>query len=483
LSNHSVSTSFSDQIGILAAKLALTLSPRSTSAPGLAALKISPGLLACLLNKLAKPPILITGTNGKSTTAGFLANILKAEDSRCHNWSFIHNRSGANLPSGLVTSLVQHADLQGHLDKENALLEVDEAVLRKVTSIRPARLILATNFFRDQLDRFGEMEQTIKLVQEGIRLVENGSLIINADDPNTCHLKLPIQESSTNKNSTFKESSGQLIYYGISPEIWGQSSSPKIFAEELASCPACGEDLAYRKQWLGQLGDFFCSACNYQKPPPSIKITELNLSPLKSNICVSLPNNLELKVQIPLPGLFNVYNALAAIASAYSLGISMESIKEGIENYQSLFGRSQSVNYNHKELRLFLIKNPIGASEVLRLISSDPKAKVLIAINDNYADGRDVSWLWDAYFEYLAELNQPVFVSGSRSSDIAVRLKYAGIKQIHYYHSLKDAIDEFTSIENSNPSNLKKDSSHNLYVLPTYTALLELTKIMKLSKS
>jgi hypothetical protein len=132
---------------------------------------------------------------------------------------------------------------------------------------------------------------------------------------------------------------------------------------------------------------------------------------------------------------------------------------------------------------LFLIKNPIGASEVLRLISSDPKAKVLIAINDNYADGRDVSWLWDAYFEYLAELNQPVFVSGSRSSDIAVRLKYAGIKQIHYYHSLKDAIDEFTSIENSNPSNLKKDSSHNLYVLPTYTALLELTKIMKLSKS
>lgn len=438
-------------IGI--AELVLKLSPQSTSAPGLLASKIAPNLLAELINSHKQSPVLITGTNGKSTTAGFFSSILKAE-----GLYFIHNRSGANLQSGILTTLIKSINS----NPENILLEIDEAVLKKVTTTRKAKSILITNFFRDQLDRFGEINQTISLVQSGIQLIENGSLILNADDPNVCHL-------ASNRQNT--------IYYGINLQNWNNVPSSRIFAEELSNCPVCHKNLSYRKQWLGQFGDYYCSSCGYEKPIPSVMVTELRLDPFESQVTISInqPNGQdqikELKLRVPLPGLFNVYNALAAITLACTEKISESAIKSGIEEYQSLFGRSQLVQYKDSQLRLFLIKNPIGASEVLKLISLDKKAKVLIAINDKYADGRDVSWLWDANFEYLSNIKTPIFVTGLRASDMAVRLKYAHVKSIFYCDRLKTALDEFVSDTNDT----------NLYVLPTYTALLELTHIMELN--
>ncbi len=441
---------FVNKLAIWSAQLVfLILSKQSTSAPGLVATKIAPNLLTDILNSFSKPPILITGTNGKSTSTGFLANIFQSAGQE-----FTHNRSGANLKSGLLTAILKEKNLN---NLEQAVLEVDEAVLHSLTSHRKAKLILVNNFFRDQLDRFGEMDKTISLVQKGLNLEPDGVLIANADDPNVCKLK-----------------ASKIIYFGLSPQVWAGKNNPEIHAAELGHCPICATDLTYKAQWLGQFGDFYCSSCNYQKPKTDITITKLHLQVELSEVEVHFQDtNQKLNLKIPLAGLFNVYNALGAIASAYMVGFSLEQIKAGIENYQPLFGRSQIVNYRNKKLKIFLIKNPIGASEVLRLINLDSRAKVLILINDNYADSRDICWLWDSHFEYLKD-KSPIYISGSRASDMSIRLTYAGLDKINYFRKIKTALNAFSDENN--------DQEHNLYILPTYTALLELTKLLKLEK-
>ena len=439
-----------NKLGILSAKLVFRLlSKQSTSAPGLVALKIAPKLLSDVLSSFSQAPILITGTNGKSTSTGFLAHIFKLADKK-----FSYNSSGANLQSGLLTAILKEKSLN---NLEQALLEVDEAVLSSITKSRKAKLILVNNFFRDQLDRFGEMDKTISLVQKGLNFESNGVLIANADDPNVCKLK-----------------ADKIIYFGLSSQIWAGENNPEIHAAELGHCPICSSDLTYKAQWLGQFGDFYCQNCHYQKPKADIIISKLNLQVEFSEVEVEFTNtNQKLNLKIPLAGLFNVYNALGAVASAYTLGFSFEQIKIGIENYKPLFGRSQTVNYRNKKLKIFLIKNPIGATEVLRLINLDAKAKILILINDNYADSRDTCWLWDSHFEYLKDKN-PIYISGSRASDMAIRLTFAGLDKIPYFREIKTALNAFCDENN--------DKENNLYILPTYTALLELTKLLKLEK-
>ncbi|MDX1920703.1 MAG: MurT ligase domain-containing protein [Candidatus Caenarcaniphilales bacterium] len=450
-----MSLNFKQLFALNAAKAVIALrGGKSTSAPGLLAQRLAPDLFNKLLPAVGEAPILVTGTNGKSTTAGILASILQSNES-----NVIHNRSGANLASGLLTTLVKHSSSLGVVEKGQPLLEVDEAVIRKITPQNPAKLVLVNNFFRDQLDRFGEMETTISLVQEGINLAETGTLVLNADDPNVCRLNAE-----------------RKLYFGISEDVWQEGSAPEIFAEELGICPSCKEDLKYKKQWLGQFGDYYCPSCGYKKPKPQVLLTKLNMNTDASVFTVKTLEQ-EFEIKLPLPGLFNVYNALGAIAAANVLGIPKESIQKGVANYQPLFGRSQEVSYKGQKLKIFLIKNPIGASEVLRLISSDPKAKVLVAINDNYADGRDVSWLWDAHFEYLSSCGFSVIASGKRGTDIAVRLKYAKVKQIEYIADLQQALDELVK-----SSNNSLETERNLYVVPTYTALLRITEILGLGK-
>ena len=429
-------------LGKLSSKLLSCFGFNATSAPGLLVNRIHPKLFANLLKIPERNPILVTGTNGKSTTTGFLANILKASGQK-----IFHNSSGANLLSGLLTSLIKT-----RITRDGQILfEVDEAVLKKVSSERNAELILVNNFFRDQLDRFGEMKTTINLVKQGIKLSQTGKLVLNCDDPNVCALE-----------------ANKKLYFGLGCEI-----SQEIFAEELGICPSCGEDLRYHSQWLGQFGDYYCEKCKYIRPKPDIKIYELELSTFDSRIKIDFEGKFQEAFKIPMPGLFNVYNALAAISGAYAMGVSTENIKQGIESYTPLFGRSQKVQFNNKTLNLFLIKNPIGASEVLRLISSDKDARLLICINDNYADGRDVSWLWDAHFEYLRNYTGKIFTSGTRATDMAVRLKYAGLNtsNIICIQDISEALKLFSD---------QATSDKNLYVLPTYTALLKITKLLKL---
>jgi len=433
-----------DQLALGLGRLAWEiLGRRSTSLPGVIAQKISPSLLDTLLQKAEPEPVYITGTNGKSSTAGILANILTLSR------SLVHNFSGANMSSGLLTSLLTH---QHNLQDKQILFEVDEAFLRLIAHKRAAKAIIVNNFFRDQLDRFGEVQQTVDLVQSGLKLSQSGCLIANADDPYVSQLK-----------------SEKIIYFGLEAE----DLEGEIFSEELGVCPECHSDLIYQSQWLAQLGDYACSRCDFRRPKPHISISDIDLHAQGSDFSLKLPENKILNIHLSLPGLFNIYNALAAAACAHYLGIASSDIKAGIEGYKSLFGRSQKIQYKDKDCQIFLIKNPIGASEVLRILRKDRKASILIIINDNYADGRDISWLWDAHFEILAEHVGKISISGSRGLDMALRLKYAGVSKVSYYRDYREALTDMTN----------QSTSEKIYILPTYTALLALTKFLQMPRS
>ena len=473
--------------GKLISKILKILGFNASSAPAFFAEKFSSGVskraIKFFLERNNSKLVLVTGTNGKSTSTGFLANILKQDKTQ----DFIYNSSGANLLTGILTSIINSSSFNIFKLKINnkfstALFEIDEAFLKKLTEIYPADFILVNNFFRDQLDRFGELENTIKLVSDGLIFKNNlnnkFNLILNSDDPNVSRLGINSNNNLNNKNN--------ILYFGLDSnnKINNLNNNLEIFSEEQASCPVCGASLKYNSQWLGQFGDYFCSECSYKKPDKNteslIQACDINLKINSTSLRIKIENKF-LDLEIPLAGLFNLYNCLAAVSCAHAMGISPENIKSGIESYKSLFGRSQQVKYRNKIINLFLIKNPIGASEVLRLISRDSQARVMIIINDNYADGRDVSWLWDAHFEYLNNnsnnnLLNTVFVSGSRASDMAVRLKYAGIESIFYEPKIKKCLENFIDSENINNT----ENNINYYILPTYTALLELTKILNI---
>jgi len=456
-----------DLLAFYLGKLVCKISPKSTSLPGFLALKVSPKFTNKLLQKTQKDPIIITGTNGKSTTTGLVNHVLAYDKEELT----VNNSLGANLSSGILTALLK----EKFLSKKQPVLEVDEAFVRKITPSNKAKLILVSNFFRDQLDRFGEINTTISLVQEGLNLAKNGNLVLNADDPNVCKLNL---QFSTNSNRQ------QVYYYGFLEEAFRslESENQARSSGELGICPVCNHRLTYKRTWFGQMGEFFCQFCSFKKPNLNIYIRnfKFDYSNNYSKVTIGYQNikeqnykSGEIKLESSLLGLYNLYNILAASSACLVLGIAPKLIQERIKSYRPIFGRSQLIKYQDIEILVLLIKNPIGTEEVLKSVSWDRESPVLVLINDNYADGRDVSWLWDVDFRCLSEHQNSLICGGQRSSDLAVRLKYAGVKKINCYKYTDQAVQE--SIFKA-----KETSNKKLYILATYTALLDLKKKLKL---
>ena len=423
---------------------------QGTSLPGVVAMKISKNFLSFLSKYCEKSIITITGTNGKTTTSGLFAHILKTA-----NNTVLHNEKGANMLSGMATSLAVGYKPFSKFDY--TVLESDEAYLTKLYDFIKADYLFVTNLFRDQLDRYGELDTTAKKIQEAISKNPHLKIFINADDPMLSDL------GKDNKK----------ILFGFEKIEFKTTQKDFQTQTETILC-SCKKDLSYEEKYYDHIGKYYCQNCNKKRQIPNYK-GFATIHDDYNKITVKFEsNNVEKELQFKshLVGLYNAYNALAAISGALELGLEQEIIQKGLDTYQSAFGRAQKLSINNKNILIQRIKNPTGASEVLRTVNENTCKKLLLAINDNYADGRDISWLWDTDFEKLANYPISVTVTGIRAYDMAVRLKYAGFDEnkITINQNLKDAFQ--TSLN-------EIEEGEQLLVMPTYTALLEMQKILE----
>jgi UDP-N-acetylmuramyl tripeptide synthase len=438
---------------------------KGTSLPGKVARKLDADILKNLASQITGPVIAVSGTNGKTTTCGLLTQMLKESGHQVAN-----NYLGANMVPGITAALIHQSDMGGHIQADSGVLEVDEASLKGVATEVPIQRVLVTNLFRDQLDRYGELDTTAKLVAEGIEQTHvskpKGQLILNADDPLVSGIA-----------HRLKQAPDSVSYFGIEQVFYGDTSNgdnfafPVTYQQEVADCPVCHKELSYQYRLYGHLGHYACPACGYQRPMPTICAKQVSLYPDRSEIQLLTPEG-EFQIKLQLPGLFNVYNLLAAVAGLSGwVPLTQALIETALAHYQSVFGRAEKKLIDGKPAWVMLIKNPVGATEVLRLVEKDPKARLLIALNDQYADGRDVSWIWDAQFERLTGHTKNIVVSGIRACDMANRLKYAGIanENLMVESSLKEAVAKAVK---------QMASDETLYILPTYTALLDLRYIL-----
>ncbi len=421
----------------------------STALPGLIALKICPDFIKFASKYCNKDIITITGTNGKTTTAGILAHILRENGNK-----ILHNEKGANMLSGIVSELVKNIGICNK--KDYFVFESDEAYLKKLYEQLDSNYLLITNIFRDQLDRYGEIDNTFRKIQDAIDKNPNLKLILNANDPIV---------------SMFKSNSDN-IYFGFNDIEMMYDSAEVKSPFDAINCPYCGDNMFYTKKYYSHIGKYNCS-CGYGIIPLKYN-AEAKIFPEYSLINLQYRNK-TINFKINLPGLYNAYNALGAICCALELNYPLDVIQTAVKSYKSIFGRSENILINGKKALVQLIKNPVGATEVLRLVTDYKNAKILIILNDNPADGKDVSWIWDANFEVLKNFKEKIFISGTRASDMALRLKYAGIekKQIHIEKNIQKAmVKSLASIS----------KNETLLILPTYTALLNLEKIIKHNK-
>jgi UDP-N-acetylmuramyl tripeptide synthase len=420
-----------------------------TTLPGRLLVRMAPDAIERLASQLDRGSIVVSSTNGKTTTAGMIAGILQAAGRRP-----IHNRAGSNMHWGVATALLEGSGDEG-------LFELDEAWLPRVApSLRP-RLLVLGNLFRDQLDRYGELE---RLADEWADLVASleGSceFALNADDPLIADL---------GRDRELRRRPG-VTYFGI--EDATQALPELQHAHDAKHCRRCGAPYKYERAFVGHLGHYICPNCHADRPAPDIAATKIELHGITgSSVRITTPEG-ELELDLPLPGLYNVYNALAAVAAALRSGISLEVIREGLESMKAVFGRVETIDVSGKPVSILLIKNPAGANEVLRTLrleSSNGGIDLWIALNDRIADGRDVSWIWDADFELLSSGVHRVICAGTRAPEMALRLKYAGWPE--------DAIDVIEPIEGSLDAAVSA-APDRLFALPTYTALLELRTLL-----
>ncbi len=419
-----------------------------TTLPGRVLLRLAPDAIARLGAGLDRTTI-VSATNGKTTTAGMIAAVLAAEGRQP-----VHNRAGSNMTWGVATALLEQAGSEG-------LFEVDEAWLPQVVAQLEPQTIVLGNLFRDQLDRYGEMEA---LAAEWGRTVAEREgrtgFVLNADDP-------LIADLGRDADGRERE---DVVYFGI--EDATQALPELQHAFDAKHCRRCGHPYAYERAFVGHLGHYACRHCGSRRPSPTVAATAIDLEGVEgSRITVRTPGE-EIRLRLPLPGLYTVYNALAAIAAGLRLGVPPRRIADSLSGFQSAFGRVETIEVAGKAVSMFLIKNPAGANEVLRTLSLEAKEEEVdlwIGLNDRIADGRDVSWVWDADFELLAGNVRRVVCSGTRAAEMALRLKYAGWPS--------DSIDVDPGIEESLDRAVAA-APRRLFALPTYTALLELHKVL-----
>ncbi|HSX41379.1 MAG TPA: Mur ligase family protein [Candidatus Saccharimonadales bacterium] len=418
--------------------------------PGLIAERLDPGIGRKLARRLPHGSIIVTGTNGKTTTSRLLAGIMTDSGDR-----LVTNRAGSNLSRGVVSALIDHAGLSGRFKETAGLFEVDEAAMPAVARMLQPRAIIVLNLFRDQLDRYGELDTTANLVGQGIEATK-AEVYLNADDPLVATLA--------------KYAAGRVKFFGIDKVPIKKLEHDH--SADSAHCPVDGRALKFSQNFFGHIGHYKCPNGDFARPRPDVSANHLKLG---DSTTFRLENGESEAIKLNLPGIYNVYNALAAGALAVDhLGLEPASVARSIENVKAAFGRVEQLEWMGKKLNLLLVKNPTGFNQVIQTFMLKKKQqKVLFIINDNFADGRDVSWLWDVAFEELVGMKHHITTSGIRSADMALRLKYAEVKAELGDVGIRRALKHFCAQLDENEVGL---------VVPTYTAMLETRQIMAGSK-
>jgi UDP-N-acetylmuramyl tripeptide synthase len=428
----------------------LTKRGGGTALPGLMAERLDPDLARKLAANLPHGIILVTGTNGKTTTTKLLAAALEASGERV-----LTNQAGSNLKRGVVSTLIKASNWRGQLKATIGLFEVDEASVRRIAPLLQPRQIIVLNLFRDQLDRYGELDTTAALIGEGIAATR-AELILNADDPLVASL------------AKYAGSPEQVSYFGIEGLPSNLATSDRSAADS-DRCPVCSQRLTFNRVFYAHLGHYRCPNKDFNRPQPVVAMTRLEQSDASgTEFEVSIAGKRH-QAAITLPGVYNLYNALAALAAATSYGTKLETTLASFSRTTAAFGRVEEIKWRGRKLMLLLIKNPTGCTQVIETFLVRAKApKVLLAINDDYADGRDVSWLWDVPFERLVTSKSQVVTSGLRATDMTLRLHYADLEAVTE-PDLAAALDQLAALVPKGETG---------YILPTYTTMLALRKLI-----
>ena len=419
-----------------------------TSLPGRMLLRMQPDAIAQLAGRLPGGSIVISATNGKTTTAAMASAVLERTGTR-----LVHNRAGANMAGGVASALLDAAHVGGQMDGDTGLFEVDEFWLPRVADALHPRALLLGNLFRDQLDRYGELDAIADRWAAVVAAQPAGTkLVLNADDPLVADLG----------------TTSEPVYFGIDDD---RLALPALqHAADSKHCRRCGHAYVYDAAYLGHLGRYHCPNCGAHRPEPQVVARDVELHGVRSaRFALHTPVG-QAEVDLPLPGLYNVYNALGAAALGFALDVPLDDVVAGLEAVAPAFGRAEVVQAGGRDLVLLLVKNPAGANEVLRTLALETNELDLFGVlNDRIADGRDVSWVWDADWELLVGRVRRFTCSGTRAAELALRMKYAGLDadRIHVVDELEKGLDAALA-----------DGQGPLYIVPTYTALLELRELL-----
>ncbi len=390
--------------------------------PGHIALKLNNNFINQFLSTNSLKVIFVVGTNGKTTTSKLITTVLNKENKKT-----LRNVSGANLLNGVASSIILNSNLQGKLDKDYAVFEIDENALSQISEYIEPDYLIILNLFRDQLDRYGEINTIAKRWTETISNFKKTILILNADDPQVAYIGI---------NSKLKS-----YYFGLNEETNRDTANQSV---DSIYCPKCNKRLNFEKVYFSHLGIWSCGNCKLMRP-------KLSISKFRF---------------LPLAGTYAIYDTLACVLLCQKLGLTEKGIISGLKTFKPAFGRQEDLKYENTNVKIFLSKNPISFNESLDTVKKLGGKTLILALNDRIPDGLDVSWIWDIDFETLINKDMTIFVTGDRKFDMSLRLKYAD--------KFNQVIDNFSKDLDKIIENL--DKNETLYILPNYSAMLDIRK-------
>lgn len=433
----SIRSSFAEFAGRSSYWFLHTFMHGGSSLPGKLTLKLDPNILQSFSKKYDL--VIVTGTNGKTLTTALSVRVLREKYDQV-----LTNPTGSNMEQGIVTTFITAPRAK---KKGLAVLEVDEANVPIVCRYITPKAFVFTNIFRDQMDRYGEIYTTYNKILRGVKLAPKATIIANGDEQLFHSKDLP----------------NPIIYYGFNHEHHEAFNAPANTDGLL--CPKCQHILQYHMRTYAGLGDYFCPHCGFKRPELTYSVTKIDkLAPTNSTFEIDGH-----QYTIGIGGLYNIYNALAAYSLGRFMGVAPEQIKHAFESDERVFGRQEIINVDGKQVTIILVKNPVGLNQVLDMIETDPKPfSFAFLLNANYADGIDTSWIWDGDFEKLARHQIPQYMTGGeRYKDITTRLTMAGIDNVWHEPDLTKVIDK-----------IKQMPTEHVYILATYTAMLQLRKLL-----